>query len=196
TVLQTIQTFVNIRIGYNGQVRVRCDLFNKLQALSLAYHRSQPQGDAIYRLSSDTNGFQSLLNTVRDTLVNLISLLANAWIMFSFNWKLTLVALCVVPLLLITIRAYGTVLKKRYAQAYVVDTELTTAIQRSVASIGLVQAFGREIDEFSRFHTTAGNNVKVRMRLHLDEVIYWLILGVILGLGAAAIFGYGGWLVA
>ena len=30
------------------------DLFQKLRALSLAYHRSQPQGDAIYRLSYDT----------------------------------------------------------------------------------------------------------------------------------------------
>jgi subfamily B ATP-binding cassette protein MsbA len=33
------------------------------------------------------------------------------------------------------------------------------------------------------------------MRLHLDEVLYWLILGVILGIGASVIFGYGGYLV-
>jgi subfamily B ATP-binding cassette protein MsbA len=194
-VLQTIQTFVNIRVGYNGQMRVRCDLFSKLQALSLAYHRSQPQGDAIYRLSSDTNGFFSLLNTLTGTLVNIVTLVTIACVMFGFNWKLTLVALAVVPLLLLTIRGYGAVLKRRYAEAYQVDTELTTAIQRSVSSIGLVQAFGREIDEFARFHGTIGRNVKVKMRLHLDEVMYWLILGVILGVGSAAIFGYGGWLV-
>src|SRR5215212_1944797 len=83
TVLQTIQTFVNIRIGYNGQVRVRCDLFAKLQALSLAYHRSQPQGDAIYRLSSDTNGFASLLNALMGTMSNIVMLVSIAWVMFS-----------------------------------------------------------------------------------------------------------------
>ncbi|MGH7177125.1 MAG: ABC transporter ATP-binding protein, partial [Tepidisphaeraceae bacterium] len=194
-VLQTIQTFVNIRVGYNGQARARCDLFAKLQALSLAYHRSQPQGDAIQRLSSDTAGFQSLLNTVTGTLVNVVTLATIGWIMFSFHWRLTLIALSVVPLLLWTIRGYGAVLARRYAQAYQVDTQLTTAIQRSVSSIGLVQAFGRELDEFARFHSTVGDNVRVRMRLHLDEVLYWLVLGVILGLGAGAIFGYGGWLV-
>src|SRR3954469_21086054 len=75
-VLQTIQTFINIRVGYNGQMRVRCELFSRLQALSLGYHRSQPQGDAIYRLSSDSNGFQSLLNTLRDTLVNVVTLVS------------------------------------------------------------------------------------------------------------------------
>ncbi len=194
-VLQTIQTFVNIRVGYNGQMRVRCELFGRLQALSLAYHKSQPQGDAIYRLSSDTTGFFALLNTFTGTLVNVVTLVSIGWIMFTFNWRLTLVALSVLPLLLITIRGYGSIFKRRYAEAYVVDTELTTAIQRSVSSIGLVQAFGREIDEFTRFHGTVGNNVKVRMRLHLDEVIYWLILGTILGVAAAAIFGYGGLLV-
>ncbi|MBC8108578.1 MAG: ABC transporter ATP-binding protein [Anaerolineae bacterium] len=195
SLLQTIQTFVNIRIGYNGQVRVRGDLFSKLQALSLAYHRSQPQGDAIYRLSSDTNGFAALLNGLVGTLSNVVMLISIAWVMFTFNWKLTLVALSVVPLLIVTIRSYGALLKRRYAEAYQVDTELTTAIQRSVSSIGLVQAFGRELDEFARFNNTVGKNVKVRMRLHLDEVLYWLILGLILGVGGAVITGYGGLLV-
>ncbi len=193
-VLQTIQTFVNIRVGYNGQMRVRRDLFNKLQALSLSYHRSQPQGDAIYRLSTDTNGFFALLNTATGTLVNIITLISIVCIMLSFNWKLTLISLTVLPFLFITIRYYGSVFKKRYAEAYVVDSEMTTQIQRSVASIGLVQAFGRELDEFSRFDRTIGDNIRVKMRLHLDEVIYWLILGLIVAVGAAAIFGYGGWL--
>src|SRR4051794_24056343 len=35
-VLQFARTLVNIRIGYNGLMRVRCDLFKKLQQLSLA----------------------------------------------------------------------------------------------------------------------------------------------------------------
>ena len=194
-VLQTIQTFINIRVGYHGQLRVRCELFNKLQALSLAYHKSQPQGDAIQRLSNDTNGFFSLLNTSTGTLVNVVQLASYALVMLTFNLKLTLVAMLVVPLLIWTIRGYGSVFKKRYAEAWEVDAALTTAIQRSVSSIGLVQAFGRESDEAGRFTDTIGQNVRVKMRLHWDEVIYWLILGLILGVGASAIFGYGGYLV-
>ena len=42
---------ISIRIGLNGMMRVRCDLFRKLQLLSIGYHRSQPQGDAIYRVA-------------------------------------------------------------------------------------------------------------------------------------------------
>jgi subfamily B ATP-binding cassette protein MsbA len=192
--LRMFQTLLNIRIGYNGLMRVRCELFRKLQALSLAYHKSQPQGDAIYRLSSDSLGFQSVLNVLLGILVNAITLVAMAVFMLSINVKLTLIALSIVPLLVLTIRYYGKILTRRYTQSYEVDSQITTAIQRSVASIGLVQAFGRERDEFENFAATQGNNIKVKMRLHWDEVMYWLVLGTIFAIGSAAILGYGGYL--
>ena len=193
-VLRMAQTLLNIRIGYNGLMRVRCDLFRKLQALSLAYHKSQPQGDAIYRLSYDSLGFQSVLNMIIGVMVNVITLVAMAWIMFSMNWRLTLVSLAVVPALYWTIRHYSRVLKDRYAQSYEVDSQITTAIQRSVASIGLVQAFGREGDEFNNFNSTQGNSIRVKMRLHWDEVMYWLVLGTIFAVSSCVILGYGGYL--
>jgi len=58
------RTLANIRVGYSGLMRARCDLFNKLQQLSLAYYKSQPQGDAIYRLSQDVYGLQAILNVI------------------------------------------------------------------------------------------------------------------------------------
>ncbi|HQY88299.1 MAG TPA: ABC transporter ATP-binding protein, partial [Tepidisphaeraceae bacterium] len=194
-VLRTAQTLINIRIGYNGLMRVRCDLFKKLQQLSLAYHKSQPQGDAIYRLSYDALGFQAVLNTLLGVLVNVITLAAMTWIMLEMNWRMTLIALGCVPFLVWTIKGYGAILKKRYKQAAEVDSQITTAIQRSVATIGLVQAFGREADEYAGFHSTLGNSVRVRWRLHIDEVVYWLILGVIFAISGCLIFGYGGSLV-
>ena len=193
--LRFAQTLVNIRIGYNGLMRVRCDLFRKLQELSLAYHRSQPQGDAIYRLSYDTLGFQGVLNVLVGIVVNLVTLVAMAGIMLGMNWRLTLISRAVIPLLALTIHRYGKILKQRSTQSYEVDSQLTTAIQRSVASIGLVQAFGREHDEYSNFLHTVGKSIAVKLKLHWDEVMYWLILGTIFAISSALIFGYGGWLV-
>lgn len=189
-----IYTLISIRVGYNGLMRVRCELFQKLQALSLAYHKSQPQGDAIYRLSSDSLGFQSVLNVLIGVVVNVAMLVYIACFMISMNWLLTIVSLTVVPLLVWTIRHYGEVFKKRYSQSYEVDSQITTAIQRSVASIGLVQAFGRERDEYKNFEATQGNNVAVKMALHWDEVMYWLVLGAIFAAGSAAILGVGGYI--
>ena len=189
------QTLLKIRIGYNGLVRVRCDLFRKLQELSLSYHRSKPQGDAIYRLSYDTSSFQGAVNTVTGILVNVVTLITMAAIMLTMNWRLALVAMSVAPLLYFTIRYFGKRLKQHSLAAKETDTRLTTAIQRSVSSIGLVQAFGREQDEIERFTGTVNQSVGAWLRLHRQEVKYWLTIGAISGLGTALIFGYGGYLV-
>ena len=46
-----------------------------LQRLSLAYHRARPQGDPLYRMSSDAYGFQTILNiVVGNVLVSVITL--------------------------------------------------------------------------------------------------------------------------
>jgi subfamily B ATP-binding cassette protein MsbA len=52
--LSMLQSVLSNHVNYNGLMRVRCDLYRKLQSLNLAYHKSRPQGDVIYRLSSDT----------------------------------------------------------------------------------------------------------------------------------------------
>ena len=99
------QTMATVKVGYYGLMRVRCDLFQKLQQLSLAYHRDQPQGDSLYRLSFDAYGFQTILNiVVGNVLVSVVMLLVMAWIMFAMNWRLALISLVAVPLLLWTHR--------------------------------------------------------------------------------------------
>ena len=194
-VLSTIQSVVRNQVSYNGLMRVRCDLFRKLQELSASYHKSQPQGDAIYRVSYDTFGFQSMLGLAMGVLLNVLTLGTMCWIMFSMNWRLTLIALSIAPLLVWTIKAYGKVLQDRSTQAHEVDAEFTTTLQRSVATIGLVQAFGREAEEYDRFHNTVRNSVNTWLKLYWHEMMYWFWIAMIFALSSSAIFGYGGFLI-
>jgi ABC-type multidrug transport system fused ATPase/permease subunit len=195
-VLSMVQTLLGIKVGYAGLMKVRCDLFRKLQELQLAYHRSQPQGDAIYRLSYDAFGFQTILNLfVQTMLVSLLTLVLMLATMLATNWQLTLIALAVVPALLWTSNHYGKIFYNKNLAAKQAESELTTAIQRSVSAIELVQAFGREAEELAHFHDTVGDSVRTWLKLHWEEVCYWLLVGIIFGVGGALIFGFGGWLV-
>lgn len=73
--------------------------------------------------------------------------------------------------------------------------QFLTAVQRSMAAIGLVQAFGREGEELARFHCAVENSVRSLLRFNWEEVLYWLTVGTIFGIGTAAIFSYGGYAV-
>lgn len=189
------QGFYKIRIGYSGQVRVRCDLFRQLQRLSVSFYRSHAQGDLIYRISIDSNGFIAAFNVVFGLLVNSITLVFMFAIMLSMNWKMALIAISITPLLVWAIRKYGGVLNKTTAAAQKIEAGLATAVHRSVATMGLVQAFGREDDEYKRFGDDVIASSAAWIRVHMQGMVYWAVLGICFGLGAALVIGFGGHLV-
>ncbi|HWE04084.1 MAG TPA: ABC transporter ATP-binding protein [Tepidisphaeraceae bacterium] len=188
------QGYYKIVIGYNGLLRVRCDLYRKLQALSLAYHRARPQGDAIYRLSYDSVGILNAFNVMQATFVNSIILVCMSAIMLAMNWKLGLIAMAVMPVLYGTIKYYGRILTAAARRAAEVDSQLTSIVQRSVTSISLVQSFGREEHEFDRFHDSVKNFTGASIRMHMHSMLYWLVIGTAFGFGLAVIFGVGGYM--
>lgn len=112
-----VRTLVNNRINYNGLMRVRRDLYRKLQALNLGYHHSRPLGDAIYRLSSDTFGFQANLSVLISTAVAVVTRIAMVLILASRNGTVTLLALSVAPFLMAANIRFGRTLKARSAEA-------------------------------------------------------------------------------
>jgi ABC-type multidrug transport system fused ATPase/permease subunit len=194
--LLMFQTMAAVKVGYYGLRHVRSDLFWHLQRLSLAYHRSRPQGDSLYRLSSDAYGFQTVLNVVvRDVLVSVVMLLVMAWVMFTIEPLLAVVALVAIPLLLLTHRWANRVIHKGWEQAKHADTALLTVIQRAISSLWLTQAFRRERDEYHKFRGAIDTTMGILFRVHWREVIYYFLVSCILGLGVALILGLGGYLV-
>jgi subfamily B ATP-binding cassette protein MsbA len=189
------QTLVGNQVNYNGLMRVRCDLYRKLQSLNLAYHRAQPQGDAIYRLSSDTYGCQSILGVLVSTAVAVGTLVVMTCVLATRSWQLTLLALSVVPFLALANVVYGRRLKDRSLACKEQDSQFTTAVHRSMSCIGLVQAFGREGDEFRHFQNTVRGTIAAWWRLNWQQTAYNLIVGTLFGIGGAVVFGYGGYLV-
>ena len=190
------QGFFKIRIGYNGILRVRCDLFRHYQRLSLGFYKSRAQGDLIYRLSSDTNGFVAAFNVIHGILVNSMTLLFMAVFMFALDWRLALVSVSITPFLFMAIRKYGGVLTQTSARATQIEAGLATTVHRSVANVGLVQAFGREDDEYQRFTADVAHSSNGWVRMHMQGMMYWAILGVCFGVGSALILGVGGYLAS
>jgi ABC-type multidrug transport system fused ATPase/permease subunit len=190
-----LQAWYKIVVSYNGLFRVRCDLYQKLSALSLAYHRSRPQGDAIYRISYDSVGIQNAFNVMQTTFVNAIILVAMSAIMLAMNWKLGLIAMAIMPVLYITINYYGKILTKSARRAAEVDSELTSIVQRSVTAISLIQSFGREETEYTRFHDSVKSFTRASVRMQMHAMLNWVAIGTAFAIGLGFIFGVGGTLV-
>ena len=85
-------------IGQRIVLELRRDLFQHLTSLSLRYFSQQKAGWIISRLTSDVDALSDVLNQGVTTLVvNSLTFVAAIAGLFLLDWRLGLVALCVLP---------------------------------------------------------------------------------------------------
>jgi len=186
---------INYHLNYQGTTRVRHDLFRKLQHLGLTYHRSRPQGDAIYRLTTDAFGPWGIMDTVIGTSVAAVTLTVMTAILLSRNVSLTLAAFTVAPFMIWSNWRFGVRIHKRALASKQIDADLTSFIQQAMVRVPLAQTYQREAYEFRRFRGAVGRSVRALLRLNVQEQLYPLARDSILAVGGAIILGYGGYLV-
>ena len=186
---------INYHLNYRGTARVRYDLFSKLQQLGMTYHKSRPQGDAIFRLIIDVFGPWGIMDIVIGTSVAAVTLAVMTVIMLSLSINLTVAAFVVAPLMIWSNWRFGLRIHQRTLDSKQIDTDLTSYIQQAVATMSLAQAFRREPDEFGRFQGWVQRSIRALLRLNWLEQLYPLARDSILAVAGAIIFGYGGYLV-
>lgn len=190
-----LRKMLNYRIQYNGTLRVRTELYDKMQALSLGWHSSRSQGDAIYRLSYDSLGPWGVIDTLIGSTAASVTLTAMIWIMLSRHFLLTVLALSFMPLLLLANWYFEGRIRRRAMKSKQTDAVMTSTMQQAIELIGLIQSFGREATESRRFARVVDRSVAAAMRLHWQENLYPLAVQVVFALLSGVIFGYGGYLV-
>lgn len=194
-VLTLFREMINNQLRYNGTARIRQELFDHYQVLGLDYHRSRPQGDSIYRLNTDTQGFFGVLNNFLGAANSLLSLIVVAAVMMTLNRTITYVVLGLTPLLLLVNLHFSRMIRTRSLSAKAAESDLTTFTQRAMNAIGLIQLFGRQEDESNRFGGAVDHTIRTGMRMNWQEQFYLLAQRTIFVSAFAFVLGYGGYLV-
>jgi ATP-binding cassette subfamily B protein len=132
-------------VGQGIVIGLRRDLFDHLTSLSLRYFSQQKAGWIIARLTSDVDAVSDTLSQGMPTLVsNVILLPAAVGALFIADWRLGLIALCVLPPALIVTRWFQRVSHPANVEQRNRIAAVTAQIAESVAGMAVVQAFNRE----------------------------------------------------
>ncbi|MDB5296052.1 MAG: hypothetical protein JWO31_2035 [Phycisphaerales bacterium] len=190
-----LREMINNRLRYDGTARVRAELFDHLQHLSPAYHKSRPQGDAIYRMSTDALGFFGVLDTFVGAANSVLTVIVIGAVMAQFNASITVVCLALTPLLLVANAYFGRTIRSTSAASKRADADLTTFTQRAVATVALAQLFGRQRTEGERFRAAVDHTIGAGMRMSWQQQLYPWTQRLLYAVGYAFVLGYGGWLV-
>jgi ATP-binding cassette subfamily B protein len=107
-VLGVGQTYLTSRVGNSVMGQLRVKLFSQLQEMELAFFTRTKTGIIQSRLQNDVGGVAGVLsNTVSTVLGNTVTVVAAVIAMCLLNWKLTIVAMFILPLMVLAQRKVG-----------------------------------------------------------------------------------------
>ena len=152
-----LTTSVSQWVGHD----LRRTLYHHIQRLSLAEHDEARSGDLITRVTSDIEAVQDFINSaLLGMLVNVMTLVGMIGVMFYLNWRFTLIALSVSPVLFLVVYYFTRRIKKASRAVRKKEGELLSIVQEVLTSIRVVQAFAREDYEQKRFESESLANVE------------------------------------
>jgi subfamily B ATP-binding cassette protein MsbA len=175
---------------------LRRTLYSHVQRLSLSYHDRKQTGDLISRVTSDIDAIQSFIASgVLGVLINVLTLVGMVVVMFYINWKFTLIALSIVPILFAVIFSYTRRIKKASREVRKKEGEIVSVIEEVLTSIRVVKAFGREDYEQRRLEEESLESVEIALRARGLKAKLSPIVEIIIAVGTGMVLWFGGRMV-
>ena len=177
-----------IRVALRMIHSLRGELVSHMSSLSLRYHANQSVGDSIWRAINDAREIQQvMLYGLRTFTTPIFRLVAMVALMFVLDPVLTVVAICVAPPLIFTIKRITTRIQDASMESRDRMGELTGLIERTLVAIRAVQVFGREGSERDSFAATSNKFISAQLRFRTWEQILNIATVLITGFGSAAV---------
>ena len=194
TGLGLLNRWLGSRIGEGLIYDLRVSLFRHLQQMPLPFFTYTQTGSLLSRLSNDVLGAQQAVGTFSAVTSNLFTLTMTLTAMLLLSWKVTLLALLVVPgfVLLDRTMAKRLAALSRQRMGFNADMSSTMAERLNVAGALLVKLFGRPRAEAEEFAGRAKAVRESSVRLAVQSRLYYGGLATVGAIGTAAVYWTGG----
>jgi subfamily B ATP-binding cassette protein MsbA len=171
---------------------MRLALYSHVQRLSLAYHDHKQSGDLISRVTSDIDAVQSFIASgLLGGLINGLTLIGMVGVMFYINWRFTLIALSVAPVLFAVVYSYTRRIKKAAREVRKKEGEIVSTIQEVLTSIRVVKAFGREDYEQKRLEEESLESVEIALRARSLKAKLSPLVEILVATGTSMVLWFG-----
>jgi ATP-binding cassette subfamily B protein len=186
------EKYLTTSVGQWVLHELRQRVYFHLQRLSLAFHDESRTGDLISRVTSDIDSIQTFISSgLLDGAINSLTLVGMVGVMFYINWKFTLIALSVAPILGVVVYTYTRNIKKASREVRKKEGEIVSVIQEVLSSIHVVKAFAREDFEVHRLEEESLENVEIGLRARGMKARLAPIVAVIVAVGTSLVLWFG-----
>jgi ATP-binding cassette subfamily B protein len=182
--------------GRAAEYELRAALLARLHTLGPSFFRKIPTGDILSRATNDLGQVRLLLGFGVLNVVNTVFALVSALtLMVGVSWRLTLAALAIAPMLMLTTRWFSRNVFVRTRENQESLGKMSDRVQASLAGVRVVRSLSLEESEIASFRATSDEYLVKSLKLAQLRGSMFPIMGAVSAIGILTVFWYGGWLV-
>ncbi len=192
--LGVVQRWYSSKVGEGLIYQLRTALFDKVQRMPIAFFTRTQTGALISRLNNDVIGAQNAVTgTLGSVVSNAIVLTTTLMAMLWLEWRITLLTLIVLPLFIFPAKRVGRSMQRISREQMGVNAVMNTQMTErfNVSGALLVKLFGNYRAEDEQFAAGAGRVRDIGIKSAMYGRVFFVALGLVSALGAAAVYGFG-----
>lgn len=151
--------------GFRSAMDLRNAVYAHLQTLSLGYFHRTRTGQLMSRLTNDVRVIEDgLTHHFTNAVTGPFTILFAVTALFRLNWRLSLLAFVLVPVVVLVVQQGGKPMRRASRQKQERQAGLATVLEETVSGVRVVQSFGQEAREVVRFRHESHESYRAAMR--------------------------------
>ncbi|MGW2283075.1 ABC transporter ATP-binding protein [Streptomyces sp. NPDC001770] len=193
--LGLLTRWLSSNLGEGLILDLRTAVFDHVQRMPVAFFTRTRTGALVSRLNSDVIGAQrAFSNTLSGVVANVVTLVLTLAVMLGISWRITLLALVLLPVFVVPARRRGARMASLQREAAAHNAAMATQMTERFSAPGatLVKLFGRPADESAEFAARALRVRDIGVRTAMAQSGFITALTLVSALALALVYGLGG----
>lgn len=180
---------------FNQEVltRIKKDLYHRLLRLPLSFFEQHQSGYLLSRVNEVEGLSLFFSNTTVRLALSVLEFVFSLVILFALNWKLTLIALGILPLLYLATKHYSGTIRRLSREVMEKGAVISSRVQETLSGVDVVKVFSAEERETSRLHGLLDELKQINIQRTVRSTLSSELLGLVGALGGYVILWYSGW---
>ena len=195
--LSYLDLYLATYIAQNLTARLRNQLFDHLQRLSLDWHGKQKKGDLVNRVIGNISDIEKLVTDgLVDLLAGSLTLVGVISVMLFISPAYTLISMAIAPALFVTTLGYTKNIRAAAKRASKATGQVSDVATEDINALTVIKVFTREEKESMRFGNYVDSNRQASLKAGRLQAQFTPLVAFLVALGTAAVVGVGGYVAS
>ncbi|PMZ86849.1 MULTISPECIES: ABC transporter ATP-binding protein [unclassified Pseudomonas] len=196
TALSGINRYLHTRLSGRMLFALRDDLYRHLQTLSPSFYGQRRIGDLMSRLDGDVAEIQRFaVDSLFSAVSSVIGLVVAVAMLLTLSWKLSLLALVLIPLDVLWLRWMRRKVERDVRQLRERSADMSSFMVETLPVMKFIQSASQQQREARRLETLGQGYMSQLLRLQVTEFFTQAVPGTLTSLSRACAFLIGGYWV-